>query len=176
VTPEARVAAVERLTDMRERVADWTLEGQDTQILRAGLKKTYGRARKAFRQARDDGGQTQLHDWRKRVKYHGYHCRLLREAWPDTMRARIRSLDDLSTCLGDERDYQQFRRWLNSPQSGLSPESAACAAELAARRAERLREAAFATAPRLLEEKKGALARRITGYWASAPAIDRKSR
>ena len=39
-----------------------------------------------MRQARKRPGDRQFHDWRKRVKDHWYHCRLLKYLWPEPMR------------------------------------------------------------------------------------------
>ena len=73
------------LVTARGRTGDWHLDASGFDALAGGLAKTVDRARKAMAIARDDGSTEAIHDWRKRVKYHWYHARLLEPVWPETM-------------------------------------------------------------------------------------------
>ena len=169
--------AATRLEDARKRSSAWPVEGTSHEVIAGGLKKTYGRARKCWRKAgRDPGDAELLHEWRKRVKYHWYHCRLLREAWPETMHARIDTLDELSGALGDDHDLVVLRAALDEASDDLPKTARKRAEELAAEESGALRERAFGLAAQMLGEKKGQLADRLAGYWISAPtAGDRKA-
>ncbi len=166
-----------RLEDARKRAVAWPVEGTTHEVIAGGLKKTYGRARKCWRKAgRDPGNAELLHEWRKRVKYHWYHCRLLREAWPETMHARIDTLDELSDVLGSDHDLVVLNAALKAASDDLPKKARKRVEALAAAESRVLRERAFGLAAQMLGEKKGVLADRLAGYWVSAPtAGDRKA-
>ncbi|MEQ8895931.1 MAG: CHAD domain-containing protein [Roseovarius sp.] len=168
--------AATRLEDARKRAAAWPVEGTTHEVIAGGLKKTYGRARKCWRKAgRAPEDAELLHEWRKRVKYHWYHCRLLREAWPETMHARIDTLDELSDVLGVDHDMVVLEAALKEDSGELPKKARKRAADLAAAESRVLRERAFGLAAQMLGEKKGVLADRLAGYWISAPTIDQKA-
>ncbi|MEQ8986402.1 MAG: CHAD domain-containing protein [Marinovum algicola] len=169
--------AASRLEDARKRATAWPVEGTAHEVIAGGLKKTYGRARKCWRKAGHEPDDSELlHEWRKRVKYHWYHCRLLREAWPETMHARIDTLDELSGVLGDDHDLVVLGAALEEVSDDLPKKARKRAEELAAAESGALRERAFGLAAQMLGEKKGQLADRLAGYWISAPtAGDRQA-
>ena len=164
--------AANRLEDARIRATAWPVDGTSHEVIAGGLKKTYGRARKNWRKAgRDPENDELLHQWRKRVKYHWYHCRLLREAWPEPMLARVDTLDELSDVLGDDHDLVVLRATLDEASKDLPKAARKRVAELAAAESEVLRKRAFGLAAQMLGEKKGQLADRLAGYWISAPTM-----
>lgn len=163
--------ARQRLTSARSRLEGWRLSEMPEAAMEDGLKKTYMRARKRYLEARDSADPDLLHDWRKRVKYHWYHCRLLREAWPEQLGARIDALDELSDCLGDDHDIVVLTRTLRRDAPETVPQPARQALmQMATDRSLALRRRAFAVAPLVMVETKDALARRIAGYWTATAA------
>lgn len=176
--PDRIEEAATRLEQARKRASGWTIDGTPHDVIAGGLKKTYGRARKNWRKAgRDPENAELLHQWRKRVKYHWYHCRLLREAWPEPMQARIDVLDDLSDLLGDDHDLSVLMAALDAAGKDLPKNARKHAAELAAAESAVLRKRAFGLAAQMLGEKKGILSDRLAGYWVSAPTTaGRKTR
>lgn len=94
----------EELCALRERVKDWRLEKDGFAVLRAGLEKTFGRAREGRRAAAGNPDVASIHDWRKRVKYHWYHTRLLSPLNPDELDHRAGQVKTLSEYLGDHHD------------------------------------------------------------------------
>lgn len=98
----AMVEGLERASSLR--IDD---EGYDTAL--AGLRKSYARARAAMQAAFDEPSAKSFHEWRKRVKYHGYHVRLLREAWPTVMKARREETDALGHLLGNHHNLCVLR-------------------------------------------------------------------
>lgn len=163
--------AARRLEDARIRASALTIDGTTHEVIAGGLKKTYGRARKCWRKAGRDPDDTELlHQWRKRVKYHWYHCRLLREAWPEPMHARIDTLDELSDVLGDDHDLVVLCAAMDDASKDLPKDARKRVAELAAGESAALRKRAFGLAAQMLGEKKGQLSDRLAGYWISAPS------
>lgn len=80
-----------RLDFMREQMVaaktsldDWSFDDKKFKAAAAGLSKTRERAVEALGDAKENATTENLHELRKRVKYHGYHLRLLRELWPAT--------------------------------------------------------------------------------------------
>lgn len=92
-----------------ERIDDWKVRGDAGDVLSGGVAKTYSRAAKALATAAESGDPEDVHEWRKRVKYHWYHLRLLRRAWPALAEAWIGEADQLSYDLGDHHDLAVFR-------------------------------------------------------------------
>src|SRR5262249_6481256 len=83
---KSRLRRVERsLGALRARVERWAPSSGGWSAIADGLEGTYREARRAMRTAyrRDTAGA--FHDWRKAVKYHDYHVRLLAEVWPEQM-------------------------------------------------------------------------------------------
>lgn len=87
-----------------EEIQIWELQGDGLASVAAGLGKTYGRGHREFSEALEAGTAEAYHEWRKRVKYHWYHMRILRDVWPAVVQARRDELDQLSDLLGDEHD------------------------------------------------------------------------
>jgi CHAD domain-containing protein len=105
----------ERLTSVREDLVEGlervdylpiTTEGYDA--VSGGLGKSYRRGRNRMVDAYKDPTDETFHEWRKRIKYHRYHTRLLRSVWPDPMKARRSELKTLSDLIGDEHDLAVF--------------------------------------------------------------------
>ena len=98
----------EEMTEALKRVDGWQLSGKGFGAVRGGLEKTYRRGRKAFRAARRDPSAENVHEWRKLVKYHGYHTELLLPIWPRIMTARKDEAGRLGDLLGDHHDLSVF--------------------------------------------------------------------
>ncbi len=145
----------------RERAAGWSLRADDAATLAAGVGRTFGRARKAMKTARKDPGAGTFHEWRKRVKYHWYHMRLLKRTAP-MLDAQADIADALADDLGDHHDTHVM-------EAALEGRAAADAAEalrglLIARR--RVLEArALRSGTMLFEETAKGQSRRVAGYW-----------
>ncbi|WP_157932925.1 CHAD domain-containing protein [Roseovarius salinarum] len=160
-----------RLVAARDRVTAWALMEAEDAAIAGGVAKTYGRVCKRHFEARQAPNPERLHEWRKRVKYHWYHCRLLRNAWPAELSARADALDDLGEWLGDDHDLVVLVDTLREDATGRLPQAAIEEiATLARERGQMLRQRAFAAAPRLMVESRQALAQRLAGYWSVARA------
>lgn len=163
---EATARARERMAESRRRVEEWELSDTGFDALGGGLKKSYRRGRKAMRNAYEKGTPEAFHEWRKRAKYHWYHCRLLRDVWKPTMETRIDEVKALSDFLGDHHDLAVLGAWLaREGRSALTEEDLA---ELKRRLEERRRGLETRSRPlgrRLFAEKPKALVRRVGAWW-----------
>lgn len=97
------------MLDARDRVTAWSIDADGFDAVAGGLQKTYERGRRGLKQVKRKPTTERLHEWRKRVKYHWYHVRLLRKIWPDPMEARAVALSTLSDLLGDDHDLAMLR-------------------------------------------------------------------
>lgn len=88
------------LTHAQARVRLWTLSETGWDAVADGLRRTYRTARRR----RSAKGDEALHVWRKPVKYHLYHLRLLSGIHPDEMAERARAADELGEHLGLHQD------------------------------------------------------------------------
>lgn len=157
-------AARAALLEGRGRVADWAWRVRNLKGLEPGFKRTYRRGRRAMDAAYQSLTPEDFHDWRKRVKYHWYACRLLRDVWPAAMDARCAALSRLSDLLGDEHDLSVYHQTLDAELGGEHarlPEILAAAEQ----RRTRLRREARPRAMRLYTEKPAAITTRVAGYW-----------
>jgi CHAD domain len=76
--------------------------------MRAGMLRSYRRARTAMAGVRATPEDVRFHLWRRRVKDHWYHVRLL-EGLNAHARARARGLKRLETWLGDDHNLVLLR-------------------------------------------------------------------
>ena len=83
--------------------------------IRGGVTRGYRRARKALAGVHTNPEDLVFHLWRRRVKDHWYHMRLL-EGLNATARVRARRLKRLETWLGDDHNLVLLRTTiLNAP-------------------------------------------------------------
>jgi CHAD domain-containing protein len=92
------------LRAIRAGVDKWPLKHDAFQALARGLEERYQRGRRMLAVSHKDGTPENFHEWRKRVKDHWYHVRLLEGLWTDVMQGQERSLHDLETWLGDDHN------------------------------------------------------------------------
>lgn len=155
-------AAVEAIELGRERVAEWPLNDGDWATLGGGLRRQYARGRTAFEAASDDPGTDALHEWRKRVKDHWYHQRLLRNSWREVLGPSADAVHELSDRLGDDHDLALLREHAAElPGSFADADEQLALLESIDRRREELQEEAFELGARVYAEKPKALARRF---------------
>lgn len=158
------------LTDMREareRVNTWVIRASGFQAINPGFQKTYRRGRKAMFKAYGGESTTeQFHEWRKRVKYHRYHTRLLRELWKPVMKQFLSEVKVLSDLLGDDHDLAVFRQTLmdKPDEFGEQPDIQVLLGLIDRRRAQ-LQEEARSLGERVYAEKPRQLVRRLEHYW-----------
>jgi len=154
----------------RERAEHWTLGGSGLDegwvVLGRGVAATYRRARKAMAHAAKKPDAERQHEWRKRVKYHWYHARLLRSIWPEQMEQRADLAKQLAELLGDHHDCHVLEETLAAaPETYGSAEAVATIVALARRRRALLEEQAHRLGARLQADKTRALVERWGEWW-----------
>ncbi|GGC96045.1 CHAD domain-containing protein [Aquisalinus flavus] len=155
------------MTEALARAKDWTVKEDGFEAMAGGLAKTYRRAQKALAAAEDDPSPAAWHEWRKRVKYHWYHARLLREIWPDMVGTRRELADLLSDLLGDHHDLAVFARRMDDWETiRKDPRLGDLLRGAIAARQEHLLEEALPLGRRLFAEDADALNERWQLYWA----------
>jgi CHAD domain-containing protein len=153
------------MADARERAQRWVLVADGFDALEDGLAKTYKRARAGMAAADAHGRAADFHEWRKRVKYHGYHARLVEPIWPRELKAHRKAADALNDVLGEHHDLAVFESLLRADPAAFGKADIDAFAALLNERQDELAIAAFAIGRRLLAERPKTLVRRWCDWW-----------
>ena len=94
------------MEETAKRAPKWKIGKGGFEAIAGGLAATYKRARNAMAQGRNDPTAANLHEWRKRVKDHWYHARLLHSVWPSAMSPHQQAAGRLAELLGDRHDLE----------------------------------------------------------------------
>lgn len=108
---EAMEEARALLQQGEARIDDWPLQGLEWPHAHEGYKRGYKRARRAMKTAFAQESAESFHEYRKRVKDHWYHSRLLAPVWKKAGK-RTKALKELAQGLGDWHDLQLLRHLL----------------------------------------------------------------
>lgn len=154
------------IREAQERVHGWDLPEKGYGAVRGGLAKTYGRARGRMKDAYDEETDEAFHEWRKRVKYHLYHMRLMRNLWPPVVKARCHALDELNDLLGDDHDLAVFKAAIDvDGETFAGFEHRQAFLGLMDRRRGELQARARTLGQRLFAEETDAFVERFGAYW-----------
>jgi CHAD domain-containing protein len=160
----ARCAASLRGTGRRLRT--WPVIHDGFNAIAPGFEKIFRRGRKAMAAARKSDSDVDFHEWRKAVKYHWYHIRLLERSWTDVLQAYEKSLKDLETWLGDDHNLVVLRdRIKANPAAYGSPRTTATALDLIARYQKELRAKALSLGERVYLDKPVHFRHHMHGVW-----------
>jgi CHAD domain-containing protein len=166
--------AVEALQEAKQRVMSWSLHVEKYQDLSSGLRQTYRRGRKARLQAYRETTPEHFHEWRKCVKNHWYHVRLLQKTWPDLMQGYGQALKRLAELLGDDHDLTVFRQTLLAqPETFGTDRDIQVLLRLSEQRQTELRLQAKTLGKRIFAEKSSCFSRRMQQYMAAWQAESR---
>jgi len=113
-TPDFIRSLASALMKTRKSTLRWRLRHRGFRAIGLGLLKTYRDGRKALATARKSGTREDFHEFRKRVKDHWYHIRLLEKLWTDVMQAYEHSLKDLEDALGNDLNFSILQERLPS--------------------------------------------------------------
>lgn len=157
-----------RMYEARGRVDCWQLGDDGYAAVQDGLRRTYRRGRKALRSVVRDPSTENLHEWRKRVKYHWYHARLVRRIWPDMLQVHRDAADNLADLLGDDHDLAVMRQAFVDDDApfGNSADLQTMLGLIDQRRGE-LQSLARPLGERLFAEKPRCLVARFHVYWGT---------
>ncbi|MFB6250792.1 MAG: CHAD domain-containing protein [Halobellus sp.] len=159
------------LVEGRSRIENLPIATDGYDAVAGGLRKSYKRGRNRMAEAYEDPTFERFHEWRKRIKYHRYHSRLLRRVWVEPMKERREQLKRLSDVIGDENDLAEFAMAMHDEElfdqeirETLDPILRGRRSELH-RRGRPLGERIFAEPPDRLVDRIGA-------YWTATREYD----
>lgn len=161
---EAVCAAGGELRALIGRLPTWRLRGKEDKALKGALR-TVKRARAAL-EAADAADPESLHEWRKRVKDHRDHTRLLAPAYP-ALAGRAKALRTLARRLGEHHDLAELAASLD--EAGLHGATRARIAEHCDERCERIFTESLPIGRQLFAEEPAALHARFAAYWRERP-------
>ncbi len=160
------VEVVAGLREAHDRVAFWPLTHNSFEAIGPGLRRIYAQGRSLSSKAYQQTHADLFHEWRKRVKDHWYHSRLLREIWPEVMDGHIEALHRLSQLLGDDHDLVVFRALLTtSPETFGGADTVRVLQSIVEQRQQALRAAAHPIGERIYAERPKSFRTRIEHYW-----------
>ena len=172
VSPELSAARVaEALRVIESRVQEWPLTSGGWSALAPGLDHAYGRGHSALRATRSEPGMQTLHEWRKRVKDHWYHLRLLSEVGGPTVAGQAQDASELADLLGEEHDLGVLEERLHADAPATAARERLL--ERSDARRQELRARAFALGGRVYAEKRAAQRRRLRRAWRAGQALAR---
>ncbi len=117
----ARLTAfAESMRPFLSRLNEFEFDADGFRAIADGLTETYRDGRRAMSKALDGGADAERHGWRKQVKYHWHHVRLLRNVWQPLMEARGEELSRLGDLLGDDHDLAVLSQIIDEA-SALEP-------------------------------------------------------
>lgn len=147
----------------RQQLGALKIQSTGWKAIAPGLKKTYGRGRKAIGIVRKNPSPENFHEWRKRVKDLGYQLRLLCPASPRRLSRRSRKLEKLGDLLGDDHDLFMLRGFIS--EKFMHAFHADAINQLISSRQKELRSAALKLGARFYHEKPRRFCRRVGDYW-----------
>lgn len=160
-------AIIEGLAQARDRVAGWPIEATGYSLIEAGLGRVYRAGRRGHAAAEIARSAEAFHDWRKQVKHHWYHNRLIYVLWPEYFDPHQSSLKTLSDYLGDNHDLDELQSVLCDmiDRRDISYEHRQLVHDLAVERSQTLQQDALLLGSRIFAEKPKAYLERIWAYW-----------
>ena len=164
---ESRVADVRnRIREARRRAGKWKLKSRGFDALEPGFRDVFRSARKNMAKAYADPTDERFHEWRKRVKDHWYHVRLLKDTWPAMLEVRQTAMKQLSDMLGDDHDMTVLGEVVRA-EPELLPNAETCEPFLQVidRRKRELREEAELLGRRLFAGTPKSHGKQLRAYW-----------
>jgi CHAD domain-containing protein len=154
------------LEDAAKDVKTWPLQTDGFSAIAPGIEDAFRRARRAMVRARKDPRPENFHEWRKAVKDHWYHVRLLESLWSDVMRAHEKSLKDLESWLGEDHNLVVLReRIVADPDSYGGQKETDLVLDLIDKYQKELRDNALSLGERIYEERLRQFTRRMKHLW-----------
>jgi len=147
------------LSDTRKRIQNWNLKKVTQKNVWRGFAKTYERGKTDLTICLKSPTAEHFHEWRKRVKYHWYHIRLLSGAWPRVVKSRAKELKRLGDLLGDDHDLSVLRGWFKQT------DDAKAGKRLISERQKNLQQEALSLGERIYAESPEVITERFQRYF-----------
>lgn len=166
---DATGALHDTLVQLRAGIDDWKVRSRGFDALGEGLGATWRRAQRdmkgAGRSYKGGFDAAPFHDWRRPVKHHWYHARLLLPLWPEMMMPHIAAADALGELLGDHNDLDVLvTRLAHDLPDDMAPVAARLTA-LALKRRRQLAGRSLVLGRWLFADRPGALVARWGRWW-----------
>ncbi len=159
-------SATATFRSLAPRAKTWPLTQNGFQAIDSGLESTYRQGRKALKRAEKTDKSIAYHDFRKRVKDHWYHVRLLENLWTEIMKAHESSLKQLETWLGDDHNLVLLREKLQNKPEDFGGEAVVTAfLSLVEQHQQELRENSISLGHRVYAEKPSMFVRNLVPLW-----------
>ncbi len=160
------VRLAQELTTAAADIENWSIDKHGFDAIAPGFKKTLRRGRKAYRAVCEHQRAENFHDWRKRVKDHWYHIRLLEPASKEELAPYQKSLRDLETWLGDDHNLAVLRQKIRAePSLYGTREETELALDLIGQHQVALREKSLELGARLYLDKPGKVVEHMRELW-----------
>jgi CHAD domain-containing protein len=161
--------AADTLRRERQRVKEWTIHGDGFEAIAPGLEDSYRRARHGMILAWSKPKAAHFHSWRRHVKDHWFHVRLVEGRCGNHLLVYQRRLEALDGVLGEYHNLVLLHEILISDGYLNQMETARCLS-VVSRYQQMLRRHAELLGVRIYSDKPGRYVRRIARLWQTAPA------
>lgn len=169
-----KIAAV-ALRQERRRVKQWKISGRGFSAIEPGLEDSYRRARRMMIHAWSKPRPSRFHSWRRCVKDHWFHVRLLEGRCGDHLLAHQRRIEALDGVLGEYHNVILLRNVLVK-DTALRREEVAHCLRVVARYRRVLRRHAETLGVRVFSEQPRRFVRRVHQLWRAAATHDHNAR
>lgn len=159
------------LVEGRARVSDLPIATEGYDAVAGGLRKSYKRARNRMAEAYEEPEFERFHEWRKRIKYHRYHTRLLRRVWVGPMKRRRAELKELSDIIGYENDLAEFEMVIHDEEL-FAPATREILNEIITAKRSEFHRQGRPLGERLFAEDPDQLVDRLGAYWTATHEYD----
>ncbi len=157
-----------KLRAAARRAKRWALHADGFEAISPGFEMAFRRGRKAFALARKHPSTENDHTWRKRVKDHWYHVRLLDNLSDSWLEGYERELKQLETALGDGHNLSLLReKVLADPSAYGNSGNTALLIGLVERYEKELRDNAVALSEKIYGQKPRLLVREFGHLWTA---------
>ena len=153
----------------------WQIRGDGFRAIAPGLEESYRRARRLMILTWSKPKPSNFHTWRRYVKDHWFHIRLLEGRCGFHLVAYERRIEALDGILGEYHNVILLRDLLVTDGS-LPREEAARCLRIVARYQRVLRRHAEILGARIYTERPRRFVRRVRHLWRDTPSHDREAR
>ena len=148
------------------RAARWSVGNRGWSVVGKGFQRIYGKGRKALAAAEVDRTPTNLHEWRKQVKYLWHQLQTLQPLWPGPVGELADQAHQLADYLGNDHDLSVLRdKVLECQEAFPNVGVRGALLTLIDRLRTELRDKAIVLGRRLYQEKPVTFEARFAQYW-----------
>jgi CHAD domain-containing protein len=163
---EVLAAVAAELRSASDDVKQWPLQTDGLEAIASGLEATYRSGRRAMKQALREPLPRYFHDWRKRVKDHWYHVRLIGQVCGDALAFYQKNLRHLETCLGDDHNLAVLQQKIAKERELYgSHEVIGMFLDTVQQRQESLRSTADSFGQTIYQDKPGIFVKQMRSLW-----------